>query len=246
MKIIKLLTLVTLLISITSCSKEEVIPNNDSEEEIFDAGNFPMNLKEEGTLITGEITNFRATSLKRFVKFNFKTGELVREGDQWDIAMSITAICVNGGEEVNDDLIEIVDIDNRPQPTRTGEGAIYCATIEGAEGIVDNGEVPEYILDEVTSVDVTKLKKDTEEGYGLPTGSGNGWYDYNIIGKPAHTVHPRPGTVLVIKTHDGHHYVKMQITSYYKDNKYPIKTDLTSGYYNFKYTYQKIEDKLEF
>ncbi len=85
---------------------------------------------------------------------------------------------------------------------------------------------------EITEVpDATEFKQDTDIINAIPTGSGNGWYNYN----PAnHDITPIPGRIILIKTHDGK-YAKMEILSYYKDmiidGDYP-------AYYTFNYVYQ--------
>ena len=74
--------------------------------------------------------------------------------------------------------------------------------------------------------------QDAAATYAIPTGSGNGWYNYsNTI------ISPIAGKVFVVKTHDGK-YAKFEILSYYKDA--PATPDATSvgRYYTFNYAYQ--------
>ncbi len=73
-----------------------------------------------------------------------------------------------------------------------------------------------------------------EKTYAIPTGSGNGWYNYdskNMI------IRPIPGVVLVIRTADGK-YAKMQILNYYKGAPENITQDDISRFYKFEYVYQ--------
>ncbi len=80
---------------------------------------------------------------------------------------------------------------------------------------------------------VNDLKTDTDIINAIPTGSGNGWYNYD----PAtHAITPIPGRILLIKTNDGK-YAKMEILSYYKDATTTPTTDDYS-YYTFNYIYQ--------
>lgn len=81
-----------------------------------------------------------------------------------------------------------------------------------------------------------QLKSDTAEGLAIPSGSGNGWYNYNMT---SHVVSPQPGNILIIKTNAGN-YVKMEVLSYYKDNPPLDDVDLTtpSAYYTFQYVLQ--------
>lgn len=66
----------------------------------------------------------------------------------------------------------------------------------------------------------------------IPTGSGNGWYNYaNTI------VSPIPGRVLLLRTGDGN-YAKVEILSYYKDAPAQPTATSASRYYTFRYVYQ--------
>lgn len=93
-------------------------------------------------------------------------------------------------------------------------------------------------------VDFNSVKEAPETGYkiensltelAIPTGSGNGWYNYD---PQTHIVTPIPGRVLIIRTADGK-YVKMQIISYWKGNPQPIDPFTNKErYYTFRYVYQ--------
>jgi hypothetical protein len=72
---------------------------------------------------------------------------------------------------------------------------------------------------------------------GYATGSTGIWYDYS--GEPNHTITPKLGKVLVIKT-AGNRYAKVQILSYYKGNpSAPVGITDTARYYTFRYFVQK-------
>ena len=87
---------------------------------------------------------------------------------------------------------------------------------------------------EITEVpDTTEFKQDTDIINAIPTGSGNGWYNYNPSN---HDITPIPGRIILIKTHDGK-YAKMEILSYYKDMTANPTTEDYS-YYTFNYVYQ--------
>jgi hypothetical protein len=66
----------------------------------------------------------------------------------------------------------------------------------------------------------------------IPTGSGNGWYNYNPT---SHTITPISDRALLIKLSNGR-YLKLIIESYYKD-KNPQNT---SGYYSFSYYFDPL------
>lgn len=83
---------------------------------------------------------------------------------------------------------------------------------------------------------------DTNELLAIPTGSGNGWYNYNFT---THKITPLPDKTIVIRTADGNHYAKLQIISYYKDNpdlaneEYQNNSEAyPSRYYTFDYVIQ--------
>lgn len=144
-----------------------------------------------------------------FTKFSFSQNTTVTD-DSWDIAFRGTTIIVNGGSAIG-----ITD-----EPTRTGNGAVSIVT---------------NTLDAVTTIpDISSFAQDATNTYAIPTGSGNGWYNYNATNN---LITPIAGKIFVVKTHDGK-YAKMEIISYYKDA--PTTPDATalSRYYTFRYVYQ--------
>jgi hypothetical protein len=144
-----------------------------------------------------------------FAKFSFSQNAIVTN-DSWDIAFRGTTIIVNGGTAIG-----ITD-----EPTRSGNGAV---------SIVSN------TLDAVTTIpNASTFNQDGASSYAIPTGSDNGWYNYDGA---TNIVTPIAGKVFVVKTHDGK-YAKMEIISYYKDA--PANPDATSltRYFTFKYVYQ--------
>lgn len=144
-----------------------------------------------------------------FTKFSFSQNAIVTD-DSWDIAFRGTTIVVNGGTEIG-----ITD-----EPTRTGSGAV---------SIVSN------TLSAVTTIpNASTFTQDGTSTYAIPTGSDNGWYNYNATNN---LITPIAGKIFVVKTHDGK-YAKMEIISYYKDA--PANPDATSlsRYFTFKYVYQ--------
>lgn len=142
-----------------------------------------------------------------FTKFSFSEGAVVTT-DKWDVAFRGTTIIVNGGTKIG-----ITD-----EPERTGSGAI--STVSGTFASVTTFPL------------ASTFAQDAAATYAIPTGSGNGWYNYsNTI------ISPIAGKVFVVKTHDGK-YTKFEILSYYKDA--PATPDATSvgRYYTFNYAYQ--------
>lgn len=149
-----------------------------------------------------------------FTKFNFSTGQITTDTQEWDIAFRGTTIIVNGGTKIglND------------EPNRNGAGAV---------GIV-NGT-----FSSITSGDVSSLSQDGSNSPAIPTGSGNGWYNYS--GPPTFLITPIPGKILIVKTHDNR-YAKVEILSYYKDAPAnPNFMSSESRYYTFNYLYNPNE-----
>ncbi|WP_262245708.1 HmuY family protein [Parapedobacter soli] len=87
----------------------------------------------------------------------------------------------------------------------------------------------ETSFDSVTQRPTAGFKADTESEKAIPTGSGNGWYEYDM---GDHSINPIPGRVLVIRTTAGD-YVKLEILSYYN------KATHDSANYSFKYSFLK-------
>lgn len=100
------------------------------------------------------------------------------------------------------------------------------------------GTVVTGIFEALESVPATAtFIADGTNGMAIPTGSGNGWYNYNFT---THTVSPIPGRVLLFRTNAGN-YAKVEILSYYENNP-PLSevSGLTtpSPYYTFRYVIQ--------
>ncbi|MFI1744592.1 HmuY family protein [Thalassobellus sediminis] len=149
-----------------------------------------------------------------FTKFNFETGETTTSETDWDIAFRGTSIIVNGG----------ISLETTDEPDRTGDAAVYIA----------NGTIAS-----INEVDTSLFTQDSDTGYAITTGSGNGWYTY--AGPPTHLISPTPGKILVFKTNNGL-YAKVEILSYYENA--PDNPDAfvdATPYYTFKYVYQPNE-----
>jgi|TARA_B110000003_G_scaffold273846_1_gene312402 hypothetical protein len=146
-----------------------------------------------------------------FAKFDFLTGQTTESDSDWDIAFRGTSIIVNGGTSLG-------TID---EPERTGEGAAYIASGTMAS---------------VMEVTQDLFVQDSDTGYAITTGSGNGWYSYS--GAPTYLITPIPGKILVFKTRDGR-YAKVEILSYYENApSEPNAFTDTSRVYTFNYVYQ--------
>ena len=155
-----------------------------------------------------------------FTKFDFASGMETSSATEWDIAFRGTSIIINGG----------VSLGTEDEPTRTGNGAAYIA-IGSFAGI--------------TEVDSALFVQDSDQGYAVPSGSGNGWYNYEFM---TNTIEPIAGRILVIRTRDGR-YAKVEILSYYKDAPAEITPEIAANdlrYYTFNYTFQPNEGSMIF
>ena len=90
-------------------------------------------------------------------------------------------------------------------------------------------------FEDLTIAPESGYTSDSAAGNAIPTGSGNGWYNYN---GQLNLITPIPGRVLVIRTADGR-YAKVRILSYYRGApETPDPTQDTSRYYSFEYVFQ--------
>jgi hypothetical protein len=144
-----------------------------------------------------------------FTKFSFSQNKIVTD-NSWDIAFRGTTIIVNGGAKIG-----ITD-----EPERTGSAAV--SIVSGTFASVSAFPAAATFAQDGSTV------------YAIPTGGGNGWYNYN---SSTNIISPIAGKVFVVKTHDGK-YAKFEILSYYKDA--PVTPDATSvpRYYTFNFAYQ--------
>ncbi len=142
-----------------------------------------------------------------FTKFSFSANAVVTN-DQWDVAFRGTSIVINGGTAIG--------LAN--EPTRTGNASVSMVS---------------STLDALKAIPAAStFKQDAANTYAIPTGSGNGWYNYNPTN---HMISPVPGKIFVVKTHDGK-YVKFAIISFYKDapaSPDPLTT--ASNYYSLRF-----------
>lgn len=145
-----------------------------------------------------------------FTKFSFAENAIVTH-DNWDIAFRGTTIIVNGGTKIG--------ITDEPERTGTAAISILSSTFDG-----------------VVAIPVaTTFAQDAATVYAIPTGSGNGWYNYNASNN---IISPLAGKVFVVKTHNGK-YAKFEILSYYQNAPAtPDPATAVSRYYTFNFAYQ--------
>ena len=146
-----------------------------------------------------------------FTKFDFDLGMETDSETDWDIAFRATDVIVNGG----------MSMGTTDEPDRTGDAGAYIVTGTMAD---------------VTEVDVNLFTQDSDSGYAIMSGSGNGWYTYS--GSPTYLITPTAGKILVFKTADGK-YAKVEILSYYQGApENPDAFTDPNRYYTFNYVYQ--------
>ncbi len=148
-----------------------------------------------------------------FTKFDFETGAETTSDTDWDIAFRGTTIAVNGG----------VATGTTDEPTRNGD--VSAAIVTGT-------------FTSVTSAADLTFSQDSETSFAIPTGSDNGWYNYN---SESFTVTAIPGKVFVFKTTEGN-YAKVEFISYYQDAPaVPDPFADATPYYTFNYVYNQNE-----
>lgn len=172
--------------------------------------------KDENDVLTPEtnpasvntVTNLNASGADNYILFNFASNSIIPSEE---IATTKWDI----GFKKTTIIVNGGDV-------RTGN----------AGAVVYNG-----IFDDMTEIpeDIVFAQDITETDLAIPTGSGNGWYNYDMS---IHGVTPTAGKFLIIRTADNK-YAKMEIVSYYKDM--PIEVGFQNpngGYYSFRYAYQ--------
>lgn len=150
-----------------------------------------------------------------FTKFDFETGMETTSDTNWDIAFRGTTIAVNGGTVTG----------TADEPERNGNAAAAIVTGTFAS---------------VTTANGLTFNQDSNESFAIPTGSDNGWYNYNF---QQNLVTPIPGKILVFRTADGH-FAKVEILSYYLDQD--ASNPANGRYYTFNYVYNPNEGNTSF
>ncbi len=144
-----------------------------------------------------------------FTRFSFSENAVVTNNN-WDIAFRGTTILVNGGTQIG-----ITD-----EPTRTGNAGV--SIVSGT-------------LESVTSIpNASTFVQDATAIYAIPTGSNNGWYNYNAT---TNIISPIAGKVFVVKTYNGK-YAKFEILSYYQNAPTTPSASSVSKYYTLRFVYQ--------
>lgn len=117
--------------------------------------------------------------------------------------------------------------------------AFSSTTIYTNSGSSGSGSGGAVVLTSVNFEDVLEAPSngyeiDSAGAPAIPTGSGNGWYNYDFMNN---VISPIPGVVLVIRTGDGK-YAKVQILNYYKGAPENPSSSDVPRFYTIKYFYQ--------
>lgn len=80
-------------------------------------------------------------------------------------------------------------------------------------------------FDKLTKTPKANFAADNGKEKAIKSGSGNGWYVYNM---EDHIIDPIPQTVIIVKTASGK-YAKIEIQNYYHSSSY------APGFYTFRY-----------
>lgn len=150
-----------------------------------------------------------------FTKFDFATGMETTSDTDWDIAFRGTTIAINGGSETG----------TADEPNRNGNAG---ATIVSGT------------FASVTTADGVSFAQDADTAFAIPTGSDNGWYNYNFM---TNLITPIPGKIIVFITRDGR-YAKVEILSYYLDQD--SSNPAGGRHYTFNYVYNPNEGDTSF
>jgi heme-binding HmuY-like protein len=144
-----------------------------------------------------------------FSFYSLETNQAVSSKDsastKWDLAFKSTTILTNGGT------------------SGPGSGGAYVQRATSFDGFT---KIP---ADSAFRTDAR-----TTPAYAIPTGTGNGWYNYDFS---TNLIAPIPGNIIVVRTSSGK-YAKVEILSYYKDAPAtPAASDIPR-YYTFRFIYQ--------
>lgn len=95
-------------------------------------------------------------------------------------------------------------------------------------------QIVEGIFSDVMEAPENGWVQDSADVQAIPTGSGNGWYNYNFA---TQVLSPIPGRVIMVRTADGR-YAKVSMISYYQGVPSTPSADNTSRFVTFDYVFQ--------
>ncbi|MGD1894546.1 MAG: HmuY family protein [Cyclobacteriaceae bacterium] len=139
-------------------------------------------------------------------------------------------------------------VDDSRAGTNDWDIAFDNTTILINSGISGPGSVEAQVLeqgfDNIEEAPESGYQQDTESSLAIPSGSGNGWYNYTSDTRPTNAILPILGRTIVLRTNEGH-YAKMEILSWYQGNPDPSTEEFAnfdtrpeSRYFTFRYALQ--------
>ncbi len=210
MNTIKAIVITLLFVGFTSCSNDD-----DNMQTPSPTQSAPLQSEQVTNLAAPQTGGQGQPVGGEFAKFDFETGLQTTSSTDWDIAFRGTTIAINGGTVTG----------TADEPTRNGNAG---ATIVSGT------------FSSVTTADGLTFAQDGDATFAIPTGSDNGWYNYNFM---TNLITAIPGKVLVFRTRDGR-YAKVEILSYYLDQN---SADPAGGrHYTFNYVYNPNEGETSF
>lgn len=134
--------------------------------------------------------------------------------------------------------------ENKTIPNADSATARWDLGFRATEIIVNGGssgpgngaaQVAEGVFEDIVQAPTEGWKQDLPAKRAIPTGSGNGWYNYNAA---AFIISPIPGRVILVRTAD-EKYAKVKILSYYKGAPDPVDPfEDSERYYTFDFLFQ--------
>ncbi|MEM9023411.1 MAG: HmuY family protein, partial [Bacteroidota bacterium] len=102
------------------------------------------------------------------------------------------------------------------------------------------GQVMQTDFNDLMVAPASGYASDDASGLAVPSGTGNGWYNY--VGPPTHIIEPIDGRTVVVQTNNGN-FAKISLTSYYAGNpdlsQYTVHPPFEpSSHYTFRYFVQ--------
>lgn len=150
-----------------------------------------------------------AINSNHYAFFSLERNEPVALADsataKWDIAIRSTTILTNGGT------------------SGPGKGGAFVQKAAAFNSYAA-----------VSKDSVFRTDNAGTSAFAIPTGSGNGWYNYDFT---TNVISPIPGNLLIIRTASGN-YAKVEILSYYKNAPATPSSADVARYYTFRFIYQ--------
>ncbi|MEM6299169.1 MAG: HmuY family protein [Bacteroidota bacterium] len=154
----------------------------------------------------------------------------------------ITGVDPNTGRPIGDGVPSYVRLSDQALVSESDnwDVAFQSTSIYVNGGAIRSGDGGGYIytgtFESLTEIPATQAfgQDHSESELAIPTGSGNGWYNYN---PQINVVTPISGRVVVIRTADGK-FAKIEVLSYYKGNPAEPTSSDQSRHYTFRMVYQ--------